>query len=125
MDHAVLSVMKKQGSGVILHVGSVTGFEGCVGNIGYATAKSGAMNGLTKSISMYGAQFGVRCVCVSPGPVLTRPGMKSMKTLSGRAAEPIEVVNTFLYLASEEGSFYNGVNLLMDGGRSIMYSKEG
>ena len=47
--------------------------------------KSGVMNGLTKSLALYGAKYGVRCVCVSPGPVLTRPGMTAMKTAVGRA----------------------------------------
>ena len=119
-DHAVMKQMREQKSGVIINIGSITGEEGCVKNVAYSTSKSGAMNGLTKSLAMYGAQYGVRCVCVSPGPVLTRPGMAEMKTALGRAAEPQEIVDMVLYLASEKGAFITGVNFLLDGGRNVI-----
>ena len=123
-DHAVMKQMRAQKSGVIVNIGSITGEEGCALNVAYATSKSGVMNGLTKSLALYGSKYGVRCVCVSPGPVLTRPGMTSMKTALGRAAEPEEIVNMILYAASEECAFLDGVNILMDGGRNIMRNKE-
>ena len=46
-----------------------------------------------------------------------------MKTALGRAAEPQEIVDLILYLASPEGSFFNGVNLLIDGGRTVLLDK--
>jgi 3-alpha-(or 20-beta)-hydroxysteroid dehydrogenase len=123
-DHAVMKQMREQKSGVIINIGSITGEEGCAANVAYSTSKSGAMNGLTKSLALYGSKYGIRCVCVSPGPVLTRPGMAAMKTALGRAAEPEELVNMLLYAASDEGSFLDGVNILMDGGRNIMRNKD-
>ena len=123
-DHAVMKQMREQRSGVIINIGSITGEEGCATNVAYSTSKSGAMNGLTKSLALYGSKYGVRCICVSPGPVLTRPGMAAMKTALGRAAEPMEIVNMILYAASEEGSFLNGINILIDGGRNIMRNKD-
>lgn len=123
-DHAVMKQMREQKSGVIINIGSITGEEGCATNVAYSTSKSGAMNGLTKSLALYGSKYGIRCVCVSPGPVLTRPGMAAMKTALGRAAEPIELVNMLLYAASDEGSFLDGINILMDGGRNIMRNKD-
>jgi len=122
-DHAVLPVMKEQKSGSIVHIGSVSGAEPSNSNVGYATAKSGAMNGLTKSIAYYGAPFGIRCNAVAPGPVLTRAAMANMKTALGRAAEPDEIVNFILYLASPEGAFFTGESILIDGGRSVMLNK--
>ena len=122
-DHAMLKPMRAQKSGVIVNVGSITGEEGCPCNVGYSTAKSAAMNGLTKSIAEYGAPYGIRCVCVSPGPVMTRPGMAGMKTALGRAAEPWEIVDMVLYLASDKGGIVTGVNLLMDGGRNVLKNK--
>ena len=116
--------MREQKSGVIINIGSITGEEGCATNVAYSTSKSGAMNGLTKSLALYGSKYSIRCVCVSPGPVLTRPGMAAMKTALGRAAEPEELVNMLLYAASDEGSFLDGVNILMDGGRNIMRNKD-
>ena len=119
-SHAVLSQMRKQKSGLIINIGSITGAEGSGAGMDYATAKAGLMHGLTKSVAQYGANYGVRCVCVSPGPVLTRPEMAGMKTLLGRAAEPQEIVDLCLFLASEKGQFINGENIMIDGGRNAM-----
>ena len=122
-DHAVMKQMRAQRSGVIIHLGSIVGEEGSAGSIAYSAAKSGAMNGLTKSVALYGGQYGVRCVCVSPGPVMTRPGMATMKTLVGRGAEPQEIVDLMLYLASDRAAFITGEDILIDGGRNILRNK--
>lgn len=118
--HAVLSQMRKQNGGLIINIGSITGAEGDGNAMDYPTAKAGLMYGLTKSIAQYGAKYGIRCVCVSPGPVLTRATMANMKTLLGRAAEPQEIVDLCLFLASEKGQFINGENIMIDGGRNAM-----
>ena len=123
-DHAVMKPMAEQQSGVIINIGSITGEEGCDVNVAYSTAKSGAMYGLTKSLALYGAKYNVRVCCVSPGPVLTRPGMAGMKTLLGRAAVPQEIVDFILFLASDKAAFITGVNYFIDGGRIIMRNKE-
>ena len=118
--HAVLSQMRIQKGGLIINSGSITGAEGDGSGMDYSTAKAGLMYGLTKSIAQYGSKYGIRCVCVSPGPVLTRAGMANMKTLLGRAAEPQEIVDLCLFLASEKGQFINGENIMIDGGRNAM-----
>ncbi len=122
-DHAVLKQMREQKSGVIINIGSITGFEGCDSNVAYSASKSAAMYGLTKSIALYGGKYGIRCCCVSPGPVLTREAMSNMKTLLGRAAQPQEIVDMVLYLASEKADYITGVNFLLDGGRSVLMNK--
>jgi len=114
---AVLGTMIKQQSGVIINLGSVTGVEGSAGAVNYSAAKSGII-GLTKALALCGAPHGVRVCCVSPGPVLTRPGMANMKTRLGRAADPLEVVDLILYLCSEKAAFITGSNYLIDGGRT-------
>lgn len=118
--HAVLKQMREQKSGLIVNIGSITGFEGDGKGMDYPTAKSGIMIGLTKSIAQFGAPYGIRCVCVSPGPVLTRPEMSNMKTLLGRAAEPQEIIDLIMFIASEKGQFINGENIMIDGGRNAM-----
>ena len=123
MAHAVTKQMREQKSGVIVNIGSITGEEGSAKSVDYAAAKSGAMYGLTKSLAQFGGKHGIRCVCVSPGPVLTRTAMARMKTLMGRAAEPQEIVDFVLYLCSEQGAFATGVNFLVDGGRNVMHNK--
>ena len=119
--HAVLKQMREQKSGLIINIGSITGAEGSPKGMDYATSKAGLMYGLTKSIAQFGANHGIRAVCVSPGPVLTRPGMANMKTLLGRAAEPQEIIDLCLFIASEKGQFINGENIMIDGGRNAMY----
>ena len=118
--HAVLKQMRTQQSGLIINIGSITGAEGDGCGVDYPTAKAGVMYGLTKSIAQYGSNYGIRCVCVSPGPVLTRPGMASMKTMLNRAGDPQEIVDLCLFLASEKGQFINGENIMIDGGRNAM-----
>ncbi len=117
-DHAVMKQMREQKSGLIVNIGSITGMEGDGRGVDYPTAKSGAMFGLTKSLAQYGSKYGVRCVCVSPGPVLTREAMANMHTLVGRAAEPQEIIDLILFIASEKGRFINGENIMIDGGRN-------
>ena len=113
---ACMPQMVKQGHGVILLTGSVTGFQGDGCGSMYGTAKSGLFN-FVKGLAKAGAPHGVRAVCVSPGPVLTRPGMAAIKTLLGRAAEPIEIVDFMLYLCSDKAAFITGTNHVIDGGR--------
>ena len=120
MDHAVLKAMREQRSGVIVNIGSVTGIDGDPKGMDYPTAKAGLMFGLTRSVAQYGAQYGIRCVCIYPGPVLTREAMSKMKTMLGRAAEPQEVVDLVLYVISDKGAFITGENIMIDGGRSVM-----
>lgn len=118
--HAVLRQMRAQKSGLIVNIGSITGKEGDGYGVDYPTAKSGVMYGLTKSIAQFGAKYNIRCVCVSPGPVLTRPAMAGMKTLLGRAAAPQEIIDLILFIASDKGQFINGENIMIDGGRNAM-----
>ena len=118
--HACMKQMRAQNSGLIVNIGSITGKEGDGRGMDYPTAKSGVMYGLTKSLAQYGSNYNVRCVCVSPGPVLTRPGMAFMKTLLGRAAEPQEIIDLILFIASDKGQFINGENIMIDGGRNAM-----
>ena len=118
--HACMKQMREQKSGLIVNIGSITGKEGDIGGMDYPTAKSGVMYGLTKSLARYGAKYGVRCVCVSPGPVLTRAAMARMKTLLGRAADPQEIIDLILFIASDKGQFINGENIMIDGGRNAM-----
>lgn len=118
--HAAAKQMRKQKSGLIINIGSITGQEGDGYGMDYPTAKAGLMFGLTKSIAQFGAPHNIRCVCISPGPVLTRAAMANMKTLLGRAAEPQEIIDLVLFVASDKGQFINGENIMIDGGRNAM-----
>lgn len=118
--HAVTAQMRKQEGGLIVNIGSITGAEGDGYGMDYPVSKAGLMYGLTKSLAQFGEKYGIRCVCVSPGPVLTRAAMAKMQTLLGRAADPQEIVDLVLFIASEKGQFINGENIMIDGGRNAM-----
>ena len=115
---AAIEHMMNQKRGVIINIGSIDGETG--GAVDYAAEKSGITYGLTKALARIGAPYGVRCCGVSPGPVLTRPGMSKMKTALGRAAEPIEIVKLVMYLCSDDAAFITGTNYLIDGGRALL-----
>ncbi len=117
-NHAVMKYMAEQMSGVIINIGSISGIAGDPNNVGYATSKTGVMDGLTQSMAQYAARYNVRVCCVTPGPILTRPGMAELPTMMGRAGEPIEVVDMILYLISDKAAFITGTNYIVDGGFS-------
>ena len=121
--HAVTDQMRKQRGGLIINIGSITGAEGDGYGMDYPVSKAGLMYGLTKSLAQFGRKHGIRCVCVSPGPVLTRPEMANMATPLGRAAEPQEIIDLILFIASDKGQFINGENIMIDGGRNAMGRK--
>ena len=112
---ACMPAMIKAKKGVICLIGSVMGVEADRIGAMYGAAKSGLFN-FVKSLALAGGPYGVRAVCVSPGPVLTRPGMSTMATVRGTAAQPDELVNVILYLCTDAASFVTGTNVLVDGG---------
>ena len=115
-SRACMPYMVKAKSGVIVCIGSVTGFEGDGCGSMYGTAKSGLHNfvvGLAKA----GSPYGVRAFCVSPGPVLTRPAMAKMTTSLGFASQPQEIVDYVLYIASPKGRSVTGTTHIIDAGR--------
>lgn len=118
----IMPQMVSKKSGVIVMLGSVTGFEGDGIGAMYGTAKSGLFN-FVKGLAMAGAPHGVRALCVTPGPVLSRAAMSNMPTLLGRAAELEELVDVILFMCSENASFITGTNHVVDGGRLCMYQK--
>ncbi len=117
---AVIGGMLDRKRGVIINFGSVTGEGGGGGcDLDYACEKS-AMHGLTKSLALCGASAGVRSCCIVPGPVMTRPGMASMKTLLGHPIETQEVVDLILYLCSDHARCITGSSHVIDAGKLLL-----
>ena len=122
-SRAIMPQMVAKNKGVIVLLGSVTGFEGDgVGSM-YGTAKSGIFN-FVKGLAIAGAPHNVRAVSVTPGPILSRAAMNSMPTLMGRAGEMHELVDMILFLCSDNASFITGSNHVVDGGRLCMYQSK-
>ncbi|HEX5837912.1 MAG TPA: glucose 1-dehydrogenase [Anaerolineales bacterium] len=123
-SQAVAPVMAKQGGGVILNATSVVGLDGNFGQTNYVATKSGVI-GMTKVWSRELGKFGIRVNAVAPGftatemitamPEKVLDGMKS-RTPLGRLADPRDIANAYLFLASDEASFITGETLRVDGG---------
>ena len=127
MKHA-MRAMRPVGKGSIVNVSSTMGHKGTPGASLY-TASKHAVEGLTKSAALEGANFGVRVNAVAPGPVET--GMLNRFTGSGerkagliagvpmrRAGLPDEIAQAIVFLASDRASFITGQILSVDGGKS-------
>jgi NAD(P)-dependent dehydrogenase (short-subunit alcohol dehydrogenase family) len=99
------------------------------GHGAYAAAKAGILQ-LTQMAALEGAPHRIRVNCVCPGIVdspMTRGayGQEAFDGWSricplGRAATPDDVAKAMLFLASDEAAFITGVNLAVDGGRTIL-----
>jgi len=114
---AALKHMIPRGSGVIINLGSILGWRAQAGQAHYAAAKAAVM-ALTRAAAMEAAPHGVRVNCVAPSfaetPFLAK--VVAEETLQelrgreafGRAAEPWEVANVIVFLASDYSSYMTG-----------------
>jgi len=80
----------------------------------YSTSKAALMFGLTKFIVQYSANYNVRCVCVSIGPVHTREAMANMRTLLNIAVKSQEIIDLCLFITSDKCKFINGEIIMKD-----------
>jgi 3-oxoacyl-[acyl-carrier protein] reductase len=114
---AALRHMIPRGSGVIVNNASVIGWRAQEGQAHYAAAKAGVM-ALTRVAGVEGAKAGVRVNAVAPSlamhPFLAKVTSDelleelSAKEAFGRAAEPWEVANVIVFLASDYSSYMTG-----------------
>lgn len=105
--------------GSIINTSSISGILGSVGTHGY-TATKFAIRGLTKSVAVELAPHNIRCNSIHPAQARTdmAAGIPEtfLQTPLGRAADPAEVTNVALFLASDESSYCTGSEFLIDGG---------
>ena len=114
---AALRQMTSQGHGVIVNNASVLGWRAQVGQAHYAAAKAGVM-ALTRCAAMEAAPHGIRVNAVAPSlamhPFLAKvTGDDLLAELTereafGRAAEPWEIANVIVFLASDYSSYMTG-----------------
>lgn len=135
MKHAA-PVMVAQGGGSIVNNGSIAGSRaGYSSSMIYSAAKA-AVNHLTKCVAMQLGEKNVRVNSVSPGGIATgifgkalglpteqaegtaetvKAGMAKMQPIP-RAGLPDDIARAALFLASDDSSFVNGHDLVVDGG---------
>lgn len=123
---AVAGVMKSQKSGAIVNTSSDLGFTGGVGRAAYAAAKAGIV-GLSKSLALELAPFGVRVNVVAPGRTGTKRVMSHYSAEEWtaaneeiplkRAAEPEDIAEAVAFLAGDSGRHITGQTVHINGGR--------
>ncbi|HEX7157891.1 MAG TPA: SDR family oxidoreductase [Edaphobacter sp.] len=120
----------KDGASVIFN-GSVIGTLGLPGYSAYAATKA-AIRALARTLTADLSPRGIRVNVVAPGgtktPIWTRSGQRTEQQLSGldkwlsstvplgRMGEPEEIAKAVLFLASDDSSYVQGVELFVDGG---------
>ena len=132
MINAVVPLMRAKKSGVILNVGSTAGIRPRPG-LSWYNASKGAANLLSKSLAVELAADNIRVNVIAP--VMGVTGMlgdfmgvpdtpenraRFISTIPlGRLAVPQDIANAALFLASDEAAFVTGVELPVDGGRTV------
>ena len=123
---AVLAGMRERGWGRVINTSSVASL-GNIGQANYAASKAGVI-GLTRTLALEYAKYGITVNCVAPGPVMTRmlagvPEAIREKIVAkvpvGRIARPEEIAAVHAFLASEDAAFITGQVLFVDGGMSV------
>lgn len=132
-SRAVIPLMRKAGGGCILLMASITGVNGLPGLAAYSGTK-GALIALARAMAVDHAREGIRVNSVSPGtidspmlhaavavthdPAATRQAFDDIQP-RGRVGTIEEVVNVFVFLASDQATLVSGANISVDGGMSI------
>jgi len=123
---SVLASMRCAGGGSIINISSAAGLVGVPGSIAYSDSKF-ALRGMSKVAAIEFGRDRIRVNTVHPGatrtPMLTESPLFdrlerafASGTPLGRIAEPGEISNLVLFLASDESSFSTGAEFVADGG---------
>ncbi|MFO7928217.1 MAG: D-threitol dehydrogenase [Candidatus Humimicrobiaceae bacterium] len=120
--------MSKNNQGKIINIASLASIVGLPKRAAYCSSKAGLL-GMTKSLAVEWAKYNICVNCISPTVVLTEMGKKAWKGKAGiemkkkiplgRFLDPYEVAAAAVYLASDAADMVTGINLVIDGGRSI------
>lgn len=127
MVKSVLPTMIKQHHGVFVNMASIAGMVAGGGGIAYTAAKH-AVVGMTKQLDLDFAEHGVRANCIAPGAINTPMNGSDFEgdakmaqwvaeqTPARRWAEPKEVAELTLFLASQRSDYIHGSVIPIDGG---------
>ena len=128
-----LPLMRDSGDGSIINISSMSGIVASHNTSAYNSSKA-AVRHLSKSVALHCAKTTNLVRCNSIHPVFTRTAMVQSMIDSApernieqkliqqipirKLAEPIDIANAAVFLASDESSFITGTELIVDGGLS-------
>ncbi|WP_179381663.1 SDR family NAD(P)-dependent oxidoreductase [Jannaschia marina] len=122
--------LHRETGGAIVNIASMGAIMALPSAAAYVTAKT-AVVGLTRSVAVDAAGFGIRCNAVSPGFIetdMTRAilakDLARRERIEGRIpthrfGTPEDVADAVFYLASDRARYVNGVNMPVDGGYAV------
>jgi glucose 1-dehydrogenase len=125
---AARQMVKQGGGGAIVNMSSVNAVVAIPNQVPYVVSK-GAINQLTKVMSLALAAHGIRVNGIGPGTILTELARTAVlgnreaerkilsRTPLGRMGDPAEVAQVAVFLASDEASYVTGQTIYPDGGR--------
>lgn len=127
-SRATINHMMERKSGTMINIAAIAGTVGTAGRADYSAAKGGII-AFTKALAKEVASYGVRVVAISPGTIetpmrqhLRKDYLEQVKKhvpMVGRVGTPEDIGHMAAFLASEEGSFITGQNIIVDGGSII------
>ena len=130
LNRSVSIVMKSQGKGSIINIGSIYGVVGndftiyenttMTGPMAYSAIKGGIVN-LTRYMASYFGKYSVRVNTICPGGIFDGQSQIFVKNYESkvplkRMGTPEEVASAVLFLASEASSYITGATIMVDGG---------
>jgi len=129
--YAIPAILRSGGGSVINNASIVAVVGSVFPQIAY-TASKGGVTALTRELAIVYARRGIRFNCICPGPTRTerleaffdgREEFDSRRKFipMGRMADPLEIANLALFLASDEASYINGAMNIIDGGITGAY----
>jgi NAD(P)-dependent dehydrogenase (short-subunit alcohol dehydrogenase family) len=129
VTHAVLPHMLRQGGGAIINTASEAAIRGGAAGVAYTASKHGVA-GITRSVAWAYAKDGIRCNAILPGPTMTgiatnatfdpvgAARLGGVLALGENIADPEQMAEVAVFLASDAASFVNGALVPVDGGWS-------
>ena len=132
LSKALLPLLRHNGGGSIIHIGSIEGLAANPEHTAYCASKGG-VHALTKAMAVDLGKDGIRVNAIAPGwirsdlsdnyinaqsnPAAAWEGLHKMHP-SGRIGEPDDVGKLAVFLASEDSTFVTGQVIVIDGGRT-------
>jgi 3-oxoacyl-[acyl-carrier protein] reductase len=124
LTKAALPKLRNSKSGRIIMISSVTGGLMAMRNQPVYAAAKAAIVGLTKSIALDEARYGVTCNAVLPGWIATdtqskHEAIQGERTPFGRSGTVDEIAGLVTFLTSKSAAYLTGQAIVVDGGNSI------
>ncbi len=132
MKHTLAQMIAQEGPGAIVNTASSLGVASNRRNLGAYVASKAGVHVLTQTAAIEVADYGIRVNSVSPGVTATTMSLRAGETDAdraarvqgsiplGRVADPAEVADAVVWLASEQASYITGHDLMVDGGQVLL-----